>query len=431
MASVEYIKELYTEGNNIYNEIKEQISAIKEKIADSKNIALTINSADAAFNYDGIYQETFNNASQAIDDLDYMLGISSIIVNDAKTLVEKYNNGEVPESIFKQLMGSLKMRYNLLIKNRENVPIDSLKYTEIYDEKYIPQGITVVDDMIIISAYTHGGQPKLFMYDKNTKELAYSVLLNDVNDSHVGGVTYDKNNGVLIVTGTEGNVNVFDYKEMQKQSKVLNQYNDGKPVELDLNDETYSSIKLKSNININYNTYENGKKITDYNAGTVYYDNKTGKLYMARFSNNGKVITGDLQYDRENGTYNLVNPQTVNVESGVQGLSTYQKDGKEYLVETRSYGGKNTVLTVRDITNGIENSTVVGSKTLDNMYGEGIQVDKNGNAIILYEEGKSGHYENTQTVNVNSIIEEHNGQVPEFDNIEKKWDSGDPNGIGY
>lgn len=60
------------------------------------------------------------------------------------------------------------------------------------------------------------------------------------------------------------------------------------------------------------------------------------------------------------------------------------------------------------------------------MYGEGVQVDKNGNAMIVYEAGKSGSYDETNTIDINKIIEEHNGKAPSIEGISSDYDKGDP-----
>ena len=172
------------------------------------------------------------------------------------------------------------------------------------------------------------------------------------------------------------------------------------------------------------------KENLEFMAGVYQIDNKDKKMYIAQFSNDGKMVTGDVKYDKATGTYSLENATTSNIDSSIQGISTYHKDNKTYLIESRSYGSNKSNLTVRDITNGVENSTIVGSKSLGHEYSEAIHVDDKGKALILYEGGKFGQYDNTEMVDINNLISNGNGKVAKM-GVDTSYDKGYESKDGY
>ena len=280
----------------------------------------------------------------------------------------------------------------------------------------------VIGDQVLITAYSKDKKnSKIYVYNTNNPNKNYSVLLD--NNSHLGGITYDEENHVLLITGAKGHVNAYSLDAINNASLTAK-----KNEVLDIADN--QNFKLNSTINMNYNMMDSGKTTTGYNAATVYYDNKDKKMYIAQFSNDGKMVTGDVKYDKATGTYSLENASTSNIDSSIQGISTYHKDDKTYLVESRSYGSNKSHITVRDISNGVDNSTVVGSKNLGHEYSEAIHVDDNGKALVLYEGGKFGQYENTEMVDINDLIKNGNGKATKL-NVETKYDKGYETKEGY
>ena len=197
------------------------------------------------------------------------------------------------------------------------------------------------------------------------------------------------------------------------------------------NSDSAVSVKLNSNVSINYTTLKDGSKKTNSPASTLYYDNNAKKLFIARFAEDGKLVYGDISYDKANKKYTYYNQETVNADNGIQGIATYHKDGKDYFIEPRSYGKNKTTLTVYDTSSGIKNMKLVGSKTLDSGYGEGISVSNTGVATMVYE--KKANDNSTANIDINKIIEANNNKNPNIKYISAKYNKGDPkeNGEGY
>jgi len=433
MEDIKYESHLYDNGLQLYNNINSRLEILMERLSTLKSKAKDIETERPPIYYDGIYRETFENLTKNIEKIKFKLEVSKNLIDDGISLVSEYSKGELLPYFCKFFITQTRAYYDSAIASKEGIILDkNLTYSNIYQENYTPQGITVAGNQIIISAYQKGKPPKLYIYDMNDVNKRYSVVLNDNEGVHAGGITYDKANHVLLVTSSKGKVNVFDFDKLTNEANKLkdNAYEDGE-IEINLNDRTYSSIKLKSNINMNYNTLENGKKETGYNAATVHYDYNSNKIFIARFAKEGKIIQGDLHYDKTKKTYEIVNPVTSNIDSGVQGISTYSENGKTYLIESRSYGFNKGQITVRDITNGIDKSTVVGSEKLNNRYAEGIQVDKNGKAILVFESGKFGNYKETQMIDIKEIIKESNGEINDIKINTDNYEIGNPTENGY
>ena len=217
-------------------------------------------------------------------------------------------------------------------------------------------------------------------------------------------------------------------------SKITSESYSGKPAFLNLADNagTKQKIKLSSNINMNYEKMENGKELTGYNAGSVYVDTKSKQIFINRFAKDGKLVYGDLVYDKDKEKYTMENPKSMNIDNGVQGVATYHKDEKTYLIESRSYAGTSSQITVRDITDG--KNTLVGTKKFDNKYMESIHVDENGIGTAVYENGAYNPFnknDSTRTFDVNEIIKENNKESGNVFIITNKFEKGKPNKEGY
>lgn len=88
------------------------------------------------------------------------------------------------------------------------------------DEGFIPQGIEIVNSYIFITGY----------FEENRNSLCYILdesgkIINKVEfdmNSHVGGISYDKNTNLIFIPGEEDSVlayNVFDFFTKNKVSK--------------------------------------------------------------------------------------------------------------------------------------------------------------------------------------------------------------------
>lgn len=335
------------------------------------------------------------------------------------------------------------------IAELKDYPSDfELKYANIlYKDGFMAQGFTYAGDKVIISAYDVTGaagdsvvgfidilsqglittlkntykavtgkdidnirrNSRLYVFDLNNPDNYYTVLLD--GEAHSGGCSYDEKDKLLFVTGSDGAVNVYKFNEMNQKAEILKNENNNNNVTFDLTADGNESIRLKSYININ-----DGKTTND-KASTVYIDSQTNKVYIGHFTGNKEkayVVEGTLVYDKESNTCKLVDRKEVQLDTGIQGIATFHYGGKTYLVESRSYFLQ-SVITVRDITNGLDNSKVIGSiKKEGGMPSEGIDINSDGIATITYE----GLAFKTSNLDIKEIIKENNGQVFAIDPLD-------------
>lgn len=435
--SVSYDEELYNAGETDYENIKNSLSTMIDEVKNYTRQLKEIEKFTPSIAYGGALQDMVEGMNTSLSNLSKKLEVSSNIVARAKNIVQEYNDddSDMSADVCKFLLENLKFTYensfNDNFKNGYALKSD-LYYQTIFKNGYTPQGITIVGNKVVISAYSKEGKySRLYIFNPDNNSF-YVVELD--NKAHVGGVSYDEVNHVLLVTGNNGKVNAYNYDAMEKMASDSTRFSFDKVLYLNLatNVSTKNNIKLKSNINMNYETLDNGNKKTGYNAGSVYVDTKSNQIFINRFAKDGKLVYGDLVYDRDKNTYTMKNPKTMNIDKGVQGVATYHKDGNTYLVESRAYAGNAAQITVRNMTDG--KNELVGTKVFSNKYMESIHVDDNGIGTAVYENGDYNPFNknySTKTFDVNEIIKENNKSPGNIIIFTDKYEVGNPNKDGY
>lgn len=312
-------------------------------------------------------------------------------------------DGGFSASYNKQLSEIYKKKYNV-------------DYSNIFKDGYTPQGITIVDGKVIISAYCDKKKSKLYVYDPTNSQNNYIVTLD--TKAHVGGVTYNEKDKILFVTAGSGKINAYDYEKLEQASKQMSSFTGktNRAVTVDVNDKINKDCILSSNIQFKQGV--DAKDKGDYKASTVYYDNVDNKLYIAHFGKKGYILASDVTKDK-NGALVMSNPEFTSADNGIQGISVYHKDDRTYLVESRSFGKNETAVTVKDATGGVTNAETVGTERLKS-YGEGIYIDEFGNSTIVHEKGKDKTMSN---VNINNIIEDGNQENPNIKIHTRKYEA--------
>ena len=245
-----------------------------------------------SFKDDNIYLN--NNSNQlkdflkTIDDvLEYSL--KNNINEEVKNLFDKYPD-------FK----------NILLKANIRVPII---------ENMIPQGIEVVDNYYLITAYDCTNKNNSICYIL-TKYGKLVTIIDLKNKSHVGSIEYDALNNLIFIPDLDGILNVYD-KKLFMNNKVtpLYQY---------------------SNLSENLINYQNKKE-----NEIAYLTINEGYLYLGSFSltSNGLVKKYSFNIDEEEITFALV--QEFSVPSKTQGIAFTKKENEKYMILSRSYGRNN------------------------------------------------------------------------------------------
>ena len=83
----------------------------------------------------------------------------------------------------------------------------------------VPQGITLMDNYILVSAYNSNSYTNSICYviDQNGK-LINMVYLD--NPSHVGGLAYDKENDLVWIPGEKGILNAYFGQEFLSKQEI-------------------------------------------------------------------------------------------------------------------------------------------------------------------------------------------------------------------
>ncbi|MEE3343319.1 MAG: hypothetical protein VZS44_04430 [Bacilli bacterium] len=209
----------------------------------------------------------------------------------------------------KLINNKLNYLYHNLIKTNNKYYQDYLKtltgqYLSITDiDNTIPQGITCYEDYIIFSAYNENKSLNSYLYiiDKNN-HLINKVELD--NNSHVGGIAYDKDNKLLWITIKD---KLYGY---------------------DIND-----ILTKSKIKKKYETH-NLDNIGNYSF--VYYNNK--KLYIGnyKFCDNSIIKVYTMKKNPKNNNIIFKPETTLCIPSKTQGIAFLTDNNNEYMILSRS-----------------------------------------------------------------------------------------------
>ena len=304
--------------------------------------------------------------------------------------VFKIKNNVTPTRLKNPLPSSVTNQFNLIGNISNNVSeelellsFNTLNYENIISDGYTPQGITTIDGQIFITAYKSGENSRIYIYDESTSEYKGKLILN--NKAHVGGITYDEENGIIFVTGTKGSVNTYSYDRIKKviESESISEINGDFTIDFrgftdEETDECYFSIN--SNININVNENMNSKAATVY-----YYD---GKIFIGSFEgiDLGVWTSYELSYDKENNTISIKNPFTGFLPSATQGMALAEYNNSKYLITAQSVGmSKSTITVFKKSDTGYE----VGRIYLDDIGIEGIDVNEEGEIIAVFENGRN------------------------------------------
>lgn len=188
--------------------------------------------------------------------------------------------------------------------NKNNMLLKSNSYSIDNLNTYILQGICVVDDLLLITAYDSKKMLNSKIYIIKDNEVINEIIL-DIN-SHVGGICYDNENKIIWITNKNGCINGY------KKGDLLN--NKVKPIfkEIKLGNDFYS---IYNNISIAYISYHNNR------------------IYVGNYNKNDKAIMKSFGI-LKNGNIDLNNVITHKFIDYVQGLTFYN----DLIFISSSYG---------------------------------------------------------------------------------------------
>lgn len=184
----------------------------------------------------------------------------------------------------------------------------------------VPQGITIMNDYILISSYDYSklDNSVVFVLDKN------GALVNKVTldiKSHVGGIAFDRINDLVWIPSNNGKINAYLARDFLDKTSLSSYYRD-----LDV-----------------------GNGLLNYKApwknSIAFLAIKDNDLFVGSFSlfSSGLVKRYSININ-ETDEVQLDLKNEFKVPTRVQGISFYNKDEKEYVLFSRSFGKSNPSL---------------------------------------------------------------------------------------
>ena len=228
--------------------------------------------------------------------------LTSTVIMTSSVPVDKTTNSYI-SSYYDVLLDDITSDYVLVDERVNYVP----------QNNYVPQGIALVGDYVLTSNFDYykDKNSMICVIDKDGK-LVHKCMLD--HDAHVGGITYDEVNGLLFVTGYSGYILAYDIEDILHKDKVTAKYSninvgDG------LSNYVYPWVNSASFISI----HDNELLVGNFSL------RNTGKVKRYKYS----IVDDEIQ---------LEYVSSFKIPDMVQGITSYKKDDKEYIIFSRSYG---------------------------------------------------------------------------------------------
>ncbi len=227
----------------------------------------------------------------------------------------------------------------------------NIDYSNIKNDKYVVQGLTIIDNLFFISAYKKNSLSRIYVYSEN--EFLGKIILD--NKWHVGGISFDKKNNIIFVTGSAKSISTYNYTKIKKYIK--------KNFVLDLNE--HLDLMIKNNLT------------TPFRAATLYI--YKGYIYITKFDIHTKIAKIKYEYNKKDiKEIKVIDLGTINNSFCVQGICFYKNE----LYLSSSLGAIKSVISVYD-----KNFKLVNRRMINQMGIEGIIINNN-ELYAVYEMGK-------------------------------------------
>lgn len=306
-----YLQDNYNNSQN-YEEIDYNVDDFANEYNQYYIPSFYSNSPD--FNRD----VALKNADEKIKKL---LGYNEILIKAKKDQFSKepYKNLdtfeiEQLENTILRINGNLAIYQNGIVKNDTYGEFRNMLTDDIQSMgelgSFIPQGVCNVQGYTLVSCYQNGGKPSILIMDKLGNRKWVSLDLK--NGTHVGGIAYDPINNNIWVTGSSGEICLYNYDSIINNNKDM--------------------ISPIQTFDANVTNSEH-KKVASY---MTYHD---GKIYVGSFNESSSGVIKEYKIGSDGKTLEYL--KEFEVPSQTQGISFIKKNGKEYMSVACSYGRGN------------------------------------------------------------------------------------------
>lgn len=212
------------------------------------------------------------------------------------------------------------------------------------NDTMIPQGMCTVEQFTLITAYDSDEAAKSVIYvlDYN-KNIVKTLILPD--SYHVGGITYDINNKLILITkGSKCEVGIISYDDFSKYLRFNSPF-----------------------IKINYTISESVSNIKAKSASGVTY--KNGRVYLSAFGSGSTsyAYCYTPYYDALNNAYYLTYQYKFSIPNYTQGITISSYKEKTRMFVSVSYGRSESKNIYCSYLYTYTFDETTGSKALDNV----------------------------------------------------------------
>jgi hypothetical protein len=178
----------------------------------------------------------------------------------------------------------------------------------------VPQGLELVDDCILITAYcaTQEHKPAIHIIDRDSGGYINTILLAEPS-WHVGGICYNSSNDKIYITTYIDKVNKNSTVSVFNKSDILNPDDRQGETIIQYEDKDFSK---KSNAFVTYNKYNN-------------------QVYLGGYKLNSFLTDTILNIDTLND---------IEYTSFMQDMDFLEYNDKQYTIISRSVGSANSTL---------------------------------------------------------------------------------------
>ncbi len=230
--------------------------------------------------------------------------INNEIINDNSYIaVDKEQNFRIISDEVEKISVNYPNFFRTIIQADMKIPIVG---------NMVPQGITLMDEYVLISAYDSEEKHNSLVYVLDD----YGNIINEVNlgnKSHVGGLAYDKNNNLLWIPDDNGILNAYVASDFIDKAKVKYKYrfvNVGKDLK-DFMDEE--------------------KKLIAF----VTMDDEY--IYLGNFSKDSESIVKKYRVINKGDKIKLNYINSFMVPAKTQSITFFSKGLKKYMITSNSY----------------------------------------------------------------------------------------------
>lgn len=269
----------------------------------------------------------------------------------------KTNAGAVRYRTEREMTSRMKWRFpELASLVQDSIVIPGMRRSEALQGQFhaltmctsmTPQGMTVTENYIFISAYchTHKHNSNLFMIDRRTKKLIRTIALG--TKAHVGGMAFDSRNRIIWVSGgTKGAAKAIGYDLTALETYDIQEM---EPARARFN-YTLATITRNS-----YMTYAD-------NALYIGYYTTSGLSELERFDLTDEGgLKAQIYVDYDTLHESVVADSSAVTSGRVQGASKNQP----FLYLSKSYGIEDSILQIYQID---ENSNRFQDQNADRVW---------------------------------------------------------------